>query len=87
MKVLKKKTQSRWHTTEQVFKKASTTMEFKTAYKVEAARIDIACSLREARTEKTSPKPTWQKRQRCPSPPSLASKVETTASLSKPSAV
>ncbi len=46
-----KNIQLKWHTPDQVFKKSASTKEFKTAYRVEAARIDIARSLREARTK------------------------------------
>lgn len=41
-----------WKTTDQVFKKSAGSKLFKEAYKAEAARIEIARSLREARTKK-----------------------------------
>ena len=42
----------KWRTTDQVFKKASSTKDFKQAYQAERTRIEIARSLREARAKK-----------------------------------
>jgi ribosome-binding protein aMBF1 (putative translation factor) len=51
-KINKKNIVLNWKTTDQVFKKSAGNKVFKEAYKAEAARIEIARSLREARTKK-----------------------------------